>query len=234
MIVGRESELPAPGRFFTHDAADVALLITRDTTGAIRAMLNVCRHRSARLVFEEEGTTDAFVCKYHAWRYDLAGRLHQPGRVSLPAAAQQFVDDCALVAYPTELRHGFVWVLPSPRAQLDVASALGPLDDLLSARDTATHELLSRRSETRASNWKAVVESYLPRAALVFPSSLLVFHETAIDHVAVIPTAIDETRVVTTKLMARDVDRPAARFEPTTTEAFHGAIDRLIAAHPSR
>src|SRR4051812_33017864 len=53
IIVGRESDLPEPGRFFTHDAAGVPLLVTRDAAGKVHAMLNVCRHRGTRLVFEE-------------------------------------------------------------------------------------------------------------------------------------------------------------------------------------
>jgi phenylpropionate dioxygenase-like ring-hydroxylating dioxygenase large terminal subunit len=59
IVVGRESELPEPGRFFTHDAAGVALLLTRDDAGKVHAMLNVCRHRGTRLVYEEQGSAQS-------------------------------------------------------------------------------------------------------------------------------------------------------------------------------
>jgi phenylpropionate dioxygenase-like ring-hydroxylating dioxygenase large terminal subunit len=234
LIVGRESELASPGRFLTHDATGLALLVARDVDG-LHAMLNECRHRSARLVLEEEGSTDSFVCRHHAWRYDLAGRLHRPGRVSLPAAAQQFVDDCALTRFPCATHHGFVWVLPSPRASLDVPSALGALDAAMSELDLASHVVVSRTTETRASNWKHVVEAYLPDAALVFPSSLVSFHEDHVTHVAVFPSAIDESVVVQTTLApTRAAAAATPRVEHTEPSAFHAAIDRLIAAHPRR
>ena len=45
-------------------------------TTAIRAFFNVCRHRGARLCTEETGEVKrAFQCPYHAWTYDLDGKL---------------------------------------------------------------------------------------------------------------------------------------------------------------
>src|SRR5919201_1975039 len=44
------AELPEPG---THKAIDVAgtpVLITRDATGTVHAMLNICRHRGSEVV----------------------------------------------------------------------------------------------------------------------------------------------------------------------------------------
>ncbi len=229
IIVGRESDLATSGRFLTHDAAGIALLVARNDDG-LHAMLNVCRHRSARLVFEEEGTVDSFVCRYHSWRYDLEGRLHRPGRVALPAAAQQFVDDCALVSFPCVARHGFIWVLATPRAELDLPRALGALDEVMSAMDLASHDVVSRNVETHASNWKAVVETFLPAAALIFPSSLLSFHDGTVTHVAVFPTAIDESLVVRTALAPRSGASVASAIELTEPTAFHAKIDLVIAA----
>jgi nitrite reductase/ring-hydroxylating ferredoxin subunit len=228
IIVGRETDLLTPGRFFTHDASGTALLVARDE-GGLHAMLNACRHRSARLVFEEEGTAESFVCRYHAWRYDLGGRLHRPGRVSLPAAAQQFVDDCALPRFPCAVRHGFVWVIPMQRAELEVPRALGPLDDVMSELDVAGHVVVSRTTETIPSNWKHVVETHLPGAALVFPSSLLSFAEDSVTHVAVFPAAVDESVVVRTVLApSRASSVPA--IASTSVSAFHEQIDRVIAS----
>ena len=43
-----------------------------------RAFYNVCSHRGTKFVDDIEGTghvRKAFVCPYHAWTYDLDGRL---------------------------------------------------------------------------------------------------------------------------------------------------------------
>src|SRR5690349_17738258 len=56
LVVGRSSDLSAPGAFFTHDAAGVPILVARDRDGRAGAMLNVCRHRGTRLVTETSGS----------------------------------------------------------------------------------------------------------------------------------------------------------------------------------
>ena len=159
LAVGRASDVAAPGAFFTHDAAGVPLLVTRDRDARVRAMLNVCRHRGTRLVSEASGTAKAFVCPYHAWTYDLAGRLgHVPGEACFPGLAR---DDSALVELPCEVRHGFVWVLPTPRSALDVASWLGDFDDDLASFGLDEHVVFARRTTVRAANWKLVMEAFL-------------------------------------------------------------------------
>ena len=248
VIAGRESELPEPGSFFTHDDAGVALLLTRDASGTVRAMLNVCSHRGTRLVAEDRGTAASFVCKYHGWTYGLEGRLARPGRVGLPPALEQFMDDRALTSLPCETRHGFVWVVPTPRASIDIAAALGPLDDVLRSLDAASLDVADRASEVRASSWKHVVETYLDAGARAFvlPSSFLVPDERdsggALSHVAVYPRTVDESVVITTRLVPRSAGASRAgvaaaalaALPAPSADLFHAALDRAIAAHPRR
>ena len=108
VIVGRASEVPEPGRFFTHDETGVALLITREETGRVRALLNVCSHRGTRLVYDTTGSATTFACRYHGWTCDLHGRLGRPGRVGLPPALEQFMGERALGEFPCETRHGYL------------------------------------------------------------------------------------------------------------------------------
>lgn len=221
IIVGRESDLPEPGRFFTHDAAGVPLLVTREPSGKVRAMLNVCRHRGARLVFEEQGTTESFVCKYHSWTYDLCGQLARPGRVSLPPALEQFMDDSALVDLPCETRHGFVWVVPTARAGIDVARWLGGVDAELASRGVAEHVVVSRSTTIRAANWKLAMDALLAdpsgeggreRRTLVFPSTVLIFHPDALSHIALFPHQVGEVTCVHTMLAPSGHAQPHERI----------------------
>ena len=77
IVVGHASMIPAPGDHFTHDDLGKPLLVSRGKDGAIRAFLNVCRHRGMRLV-EGPGRKGApsFVCPYHHWSYGLDGALN--------------------------------------------------------------------------------------------------------------------------------------------------------------
>ena len=159
LAVTRASDVAEPGSFVTHDAGGVPILVTRDREGRVRAMLNVCRHRGTRLVDQERGTAKAFVCRYHAWTYDLAGRLgHVPGEACFPNLSRE---GSGLVELPAEVRHGFVWVLPTPGAKLDVGAWLGDFDDDLAAFRLDEHVVFARSRSVRKANWKLVMEAFL-------------------------------------------------------------------------
>ena len=74
LLMGFASEWDEPGAFRTDDYAGVPILIVRGRDGKLRAFLNVCRHRGAK-VAQGGGTTGRFVCPYHAWTYDLSGKV---------------------------------------------------------------------------------------------------------------------------------------------------------------
>ncbi len=73
LFVGRAHELPNPG-----DAKPVpghAYFLIRNGDGAINCFHNVCRHRGHELIAGPCHNKDTVVCPYHAWTYDLDGRL---------------------------------------------------------------------------------------------------------------------------------------------------------------
>src|SRR5690349_17097846 len=55
ILVGFGSQVRAPGDWFTHDATGVPILCVRGADGRLRAFLNVCRHRGARLAVAATG-----------------------------------------------------------------------------------------------------------------------------------------------------------------------------------
>jgi Rieske 2Fe-2S family protein len=75
LCVGHESRIPKPGDWFVFELANESLIIVRGRDGQLRALVNVCRHRGSQVCYEKEGSSRAFVCPYHAWTYDLDGRL---------------------------------------------------------------------------------------------------------------------------------------------------------------
>jgi phenylpropionate dioxygenase-like ring-hydroxylating dioxygenase large terminal subunit len=72
--MGFASEWAAAGAFRTDSYAGVPILIVRGRDGELRAFLNVCRHRGAQ-VAQGCGQARVFSCPYHAWTYDLSGKL---------------------------------------------------------------------------------------------------------------------------------------------------------------
>src|SRR5882724_1150464 len=47
IVVGHSSQLARSGDFFTHDKTGVPILVVRHGSGALKAFINVCRHRGA-------------------------------------------------------------------------------------------------------------------------------------------------------------------------------------------
>ena len=82
IILGHAEQLPEPGSYFTNDDLGVPILVTRNNDGVVKAFMNVCRHRGARLAGEPCGKAKTFSCPYHKWTYDLNGALR-----GLPQAA---------------------------------------------------------------------------------------------------------------------------------------------------
>src|ERR1700760_3663072 len=74
--VVRSSDLDKPGAFKTVQVGRESVLVTRSRKGDINAFFNICRHRGARLCTDESGEVRrAFQCPFHAWTYDLDGKL---------------------------------------------------------------------------------------------------------------------------------------------------------------
>ena len=75
VCAGREEQVDRPGRFFVRQLLGEKIILTRGAAG-VNAFYNVCRHRGTQLCTEAEGTFGQSIqCPYHAWTYDLEGRL---------------------------------------------------------------------------------------------------------------------------------------------------------------
>lgn len=76
VCVGRAESVAAPGAYFLVDLAGENVIVVRGRDGVVRAFLNVCRHRGARVCTAERGQVGGSMqCRYHAWTYGLDGRL---------------------------------------------------------------------------------------------------------------------------------------------------------------
>ncbi|SVC79304.1 uncharacterized protein METZ01_LOCUS332158, partial [marine metagenome] len=74
LCVGRLEEFPNAGDYAAIRIAGEPLLICRGNSGEMNAFRNICRHRGVE-VATGEGNLAKFTCPYHAWVYDLEGKL---------------------------------------------------------------------------------------------------------------------------------------------------------------
>jgi phenylpropionate dioxygenase-like ring-hydroxylating dioxygenase large terminal subunit len=96
--------------------------------GGIKAFVDSCRHRGAKACSAESGSAQAFTRPYHGWTYGRDGALLRVPRDGFPNLDPA---KSGLAELPCEARHGLIWVVPTPGAEIDVARHLGPVDNEL-------------------------------------------------------------------------------------------------------
>lgn len=76
LYAGRAPELVGEGAHLLFEVDGECAIVVRGSDGRLRAFHNVCRHRGTRLCQERAGSLGKTIrCPYHAWTYDLDGRL---------------------------------------------------------------------------------------------------------------------------------------------------------------
>jgi len=162
----RAAELGSPGAYRSVQVGRENILVTRSRTGEIRSFYNVCRHRGARLCLDEAGqVARAFQCAYHAWTYDLDGKLiAAPNLTSMPDIDRV---EFGLRRIATREWLGYVWVCladdpPSFEATVvaAVSERLGDLESL-ERYDVANLQVGRRVRYDVAANWKLIVENFM-------------------------------------------------------------------------
>ncbi|MEV6710679.1 aromatic ring-hydroxylating dioxygenase subunit alpha [Lentzea sp. NPDC051208] len=162
----RGADLPDAGNFRTVQIGRESVLVTRSRDGSLRAFLNICRHRGAKLCVEETGTVKRnFQCPYHAWTYGLDGRLvAAPNLTSMPD-----VDRVEYGLKTVQLREwlGYAWISLADEpasfeetVQQDVRERLGNLD-AIGNYQVSELELGRRITYDVKANWKLIIENFM-------------------------------------------------------------------------
>ena len=156
---GRAEAVAEPGAFITTDVGGLPLVVVRDREGELRAHVNVCRHRGHHLV-EGEGRCSTLQCPYHAWTYDLDGRLRKAPRADAEPGLD--LDGIALIGASVATWGPFVFVHADPGAA-PLADHLGALPEVIASTGLELDALRHRERTEWAldCNWKVAVENYL-------------------------------------------------------------------------
>lgn len=156
---GRVAELSSLGSYRVLDVAGESVILVRAQDG-LRAHLNFCRHRGSRLLCGEGLLRGAIRCPYHAWAYDLDGRL-----VATPFVEPQDVPETARALHRVELSEwgGFAFVRISERSSPDGATLeaqLGAIPARLRRYPLAQLRVGRSIRYEVAANWKVILENY--------------------------------------------------------------------------
>ncbi|WP_266168930.1 aromatic ring-hydroxylating oxygenase subunit alpha [Dyella subtropica] len=159
MLAGHASHVREAGSYLLSDWAKFPYVVVRGQDGRLRAFLNTCRHRGARIVSGKEERLKAFVCPFHGWTYGLDGNLRSVTRShNFPGL------DCkqyGLHELPVIEHAGLIWIHPTPGARMDLPAYLGPIGEDL--QHFGLDDLVSYRKNTviKHANWKLLIKTYL-------------------------------------------------------------------------
>jgi phenylpropionate dioxygenase-like ring-hydroxylating dioxygenase large terminal subunit len=158
VCAGRVSDVARKGDWFRFDLGRESFIISRSGDDAITAMYNVCQHRANRLVDDDFGHGSAFICPYHSWRFDRAGKCTRVTDREMfnPAALDGALD---LPTVRCETWGGFVFINMDPNAG-SLAEHIGEVDDIVSGFHVERLEVRADVTVELDCNWKTILDAF--------------------------------------------------------------------------
>jgi Rieske 2Fe-2S family protein len=157
VCAGRAEQVGDTGDFFVRDLLGEKIIIARGPD-TINAFYNVCRHRGTRLCTDTHGTFPGSIqCPYHAWTYDLDGRLiGAPHMEEVPHFRKA---DYPLHRVGSALWDGHIFINLDPQAE-PLEAQLGALPARFRRWRMEDLRLGHRTSYDVRANWKLIVQNY--------------------------------------------------------------------------
>jgi phenylpropionate dioxygenase-like ring-hydroxylating dioxygenase large terminal subunit len=173
--VAHLSQIPVPGDFLNLDLLGEPLIVVHGKDSEVRVLSRVCPHRAMDIMPEgfgydghspAEASPDApgcghtrlFLCPYHAWTFELDGKLKACPEMH---EAEGFVrDNFQLKPFRTELWQGFVFVNLTGDAPA-LGEGLPEMAADLAAFKMAEMKLVVGREWDCPFNWKVLAENFM-------------------------------------------------------------------------
>ncbi len=162
--VGRAESISEPGEYITARLNRQPVIVIRQRDRSIRALSNVCLHRMMKLV-SGKGKCRRIVCPYHAWTYEIDGRL---------VAAQHMQENCLFdktaLALP-EIRcavwQGWIYVTMNPEIP-EPERRLAGLERIMRPYHASDYVEVDRQEHVWKTNWKLLTENFMEGYHLPF------------------------------------------------------------------
>ena len=158
ICVGHQCMAKNVGDYFVANVVEQEILVVRDRSGALNAFFNACQHRGHSLV-SANGHCDRLVCPYHAWSYDLNGKLLKAPNTE--RVRDLDVSRIALKTVALDTLAGAVFVNLDCSAPPLHSVFPGVEEEILSFKpDVVEQELVFDNPVVHRCNWKASVENF--------------------------------------------------------------------------
>jgi Rieske 2Fe-2S family protein len=160
VLAGPSAMLSKPRQYLNIDITGMPVLMTRTKEGVVHAFANVCRHRGMKLCQSRDPVAaPRIVCPYHAWTYDLDGRLvGMPRSEIFPGLPKQ---ELGLVKLGCVEAGGLIWVGLDPHQPPDFSGVQGELAADFDAFNMRNLFLFDKATFKVNANWKLIMDSML-------------------------------------------------------------------------
>ncbi len=150
-----EAQIPEAGDYVTIEVGPYSVIVLRDDDEEVRAFHNVCRHRGARILNDEQGSVGNIVCGYHYWTYGTDGRLlHAPGQ------APDFKPSCfALKSVHVRVVGGLIYLCLAQTPPADFDATMTRVAPYLEPHNLAQAKVAAQVDIIEDANWKLVMEN---------------------------------------------------------------------------
>ncbi|MFC5431636.1 Rieske 2Fe-2S domain-containing protein [Paraburkholderia denitrificans] len=75
VYLAHESQIPDHNDYYTTWIGRQPIVITRDKSGELNAVINACAHKGAMLCRRKHGNKGSFTCPFHGWTFSNTGKL---------------------------------------------------------------------------------------------------------------------------------------------------------------
>ncbi|WP_028716746.1 Rieske 2Fe-2S domain-containing protein [Paracoccus sp. J39] len=93
VYLAHESQIPEPNDYCTTWIGRQPVVITRDKTGTLHAVINACAHKGAMLCRRKQGNKGSFTCPFHGWTFSNTGKLLKVKDAKTTQYPEQFGKD---------------------------------------------------------------------------------------------------------------------------------------------
>ena len=172
----REEEIPNVGDHIVYEIVHDSLIVVRTSPTEIRAYVNSCLHRGT-LLRTEGGCVQSFRCPFHAWTWNLEGKLvnmHQDWDLSHVNA-----DDMNLPQAQVGTWGGFVFINFDENCE-PLTSYLENLPEHFDSFDLDKRYKAAHVAKIMPCNWKLAMEAFIEayHVAIAHPQVLAYYGDS--------------------------------------------------------
>ena len=164
LMIGHESLVRNPNDFLLTYMGEDPIILCRTAAGALKAFLNMCRHRGNRIVRADDGNAKNFMCAYHGWTFSNEGRL-----VSVPGLQEAYYGELAVESLglvevaQLDTYAGFVfatWAEDAPTLEAYLGDMRWYMDTHFNRREGGV-ELIGPDKWVIPCNWKNPADNFV-------------------------------------------------------------------------